>query len=217
MVIKIIRYCLGTLFLLLAIGTAVATAYVCRYADTAKPVVEDYGPGSPTDVLQSFFTCLETKDWEGAYSYLSNYSTLGLENEPDDAVSAMFWKVQQDAWHFQIADGYEMNGQNLTKRAVVTSVDLSPLVPQIHAQVQETLEKAVEDARLESDVYDDDGNYREELVYAALEDAVRDAVQDVSPYTYTRELTMRMSYLDGRWLVAADNELLTALTGGAVR
>ena len=217
MAIKIIRSIFGTLFLLAAIAGAAATVYLCRYADTARPVIEDSGPGSPTDVLRSFFTALEQKNWDKAYSYLSNYSTLGLENEPEDAISAMFWNVQRDAWRFQIAGGYEMDGQNLTKRATVTSVDLSPLAPIIHERVQEKLEQAVEEARLESDIYDDTGAYREDLVYAALEQAVAESIRDVSPYTYTRELTMRLSYADGRWLVAADNELLSALTGGAVR
>ena len=145
---KIIRSVFGSIFLLFAICAAAATGYLCVYADAAQPVVEDQGPGSPTDVLQSFFDSLEAKDWNRAYSYLSNYSTLGLENEPEDAVSAMFWNVQQEAWRFQIADGYEMNGQNLTKRATVTSVDLSPLAPQIHDRVQEILEEAVESARV---------------------------------------------------------------------
>lgn len=214
---KILRNVLGSVFLLLAVIGACATFFLCRYADTARPMIEDGVPGSPTDVLRSFFNALERKDWDRAYSYLSNYSTLGLEAEPEDAIGAMLWNVQQEAWRFQIAEGYEMNGQNLAKRATVTSVDLSPLAPKIHDLVQRKLEAAVEEARLESDVYDEDGNYKEALVYSALEQAVAEAIQDVSPYTYTRDLTIRMSYVDGQWLVNADNDLLSALTGGAVR
>ena len=214
--VRIIRLVLAAVFFCAALAVACVTVQVCIHAEAADPVIEDTGPGSPTETLESFLACLKAGDYPGAYGYLSNYSTLGLEAEHTDPVSALFWEKMRSSWEFTVAEGHEMEGLLLTKRITVRSLDFKPVVPLVHDRVQQLLEQDVEEARLKSDVYNDDGSYKEELVRAAMDVAVREAVADVSPYYVTRELTVKLSYQGGRWLIAADQELISALTGGAV-
>lgn len=208
------RKIVASLFTLLAIASAAATLYLCVFARQAVPYIED-GPDGPTAALESFFSQLEEKAFPRAYAYLSNYDSLGLENTPADPVAARLWAAQQDVWRFTVEDGYEMDGARLTKRAAADCLDGSAVMDRVGTLVQDKLAKAVEEARLKSEIYDENGAYREDLVRAALNTSLDEALSDLSPYIYTRGLLIRMEYLDGKWLIAADAELIGALTGVA--
>ena len=207
------RKIIASLFTLLALAAAASTLYLCAFAQQAVPYVED-GPEGPTAALESFFSLLEEKSFPLAYTYLSNYASLGLENTPEDPAAARLWTAQQDVWSFSVEDGYEMDGSYLTKRAAADCLDGRAVMDRVGALVQDKLAKAVEEARLKSEVYDKDGEYREELVRAALGSSLDELLSDPSPYIYTRSLVIRMEYVNGKWLVAADADLIAALTGG---
>ena len=207
------RKFVASLYTLLAFAAAVFTLYLCAFAQHAMPYIEE-GPEGPTAVLESFFSHLEEKDFPGAYVYLSNYASLGLENTPTDPTAARLWAARQEVWRFSVEDGYEMDGTHLTKRAAVDCLNERVIMDLVGARVQDKLAKAVEDARLKSEVYNEDGTYREELVHAALDASLEELLADLSPYIYTRSLVIRLENVDGKWLVAADADLISALTGG---
>lgn len=207
------RKVIASLFTLLALAAAAFTLYLCAFAQNAVPYIED-GPEGPTATLESFFSCLAEKDFPRAYTYLSNYSSLGLENTPSDPTAARLWAARQDVWSFSVQDGYEMDGTHLTKRASVDCLNEKAIMDLVGAPVQDKLAKAVEEARLKSEVYNEDGTYREELVHAALDASLDELLADLSPYVYTRDLVIRIENVDGKWLIAADADLIGALTGG---
>lgn len=204
---------IASLFTLLALTAAALTLYLCAYALQAVPYIED-GAEGPTAALESFFTKLEEKDFPGAYTYLSNYTGLGLENIPLDPVAARLWTARQGVWRFSVEDGYEMDGVHLAKRATVDCLDEKTVMDRVGARVQEKLEQAVEEARLKSEVYDGEGNYREDLVRASLDASLDELLADLSPYIYTRDLVIRLENVNGKWLIVADAALIDALTGG---
>lgn len=207
------RKVIASLFTLLALAAAAFTLYLCAFAQNAVPYIED-GPDGPTAALESFFSRLEEKDFPRAYSYLSNYSSLGLENTPTDLTAARLWAARQAVWSFSVGEGYEMDGIHLTKRATVDCLNEKAVMDLVGAPVQDKLAKAVKEARLKSEVYNEDGTYREELVRAALDASLDELLADLSPYVYTRDLVIRMENVDGKWLIAADADLIGALTGG---
>lgn len=206
------RKVIASLFTLLALAAAAFTLYLCTFAEQAVPYIED-GPEGPTTALKSFFSNLEEKDFPSAYAYLSNYASLGLENTPADPTAARLWAARQGIWRFSVEDGYEMDGVHLTKRAAADCLDEKAIMDRVGVLVQDRLAKAVEDARLKSEIYDGEGNYREELVRAALDASLDEVLADLSPYIYTRGLVIRLENVEGRWLVAADTDLIGTLSG----
>lgn len=208
------RKIIASLFTLLALAAASFTLYLCAFAQNAVPYIEE-GPEGPTAVLESFFAHLEQKDFPGAYAYLSNYASLGLENVPADQTAARLWSAHQEVWRFSVEDGYEMDGAHLTKHATVDCLNEKAVMALVGGLVQDKLAKAVEDARLKNEVYNEDGTYREELVHAALDTSLEELLTDLSPYIYTRSLVIHLENVDGKWLVTADADLINALTAGA--
>ena len=211
---QVYKRILAVLFFLLALVAAYQTIRMVRHAEDAKLQVDD---AAPTARLEAFFDALEARDYPAAYACLSNYGSLGLENTPDDPIAALLWEAEQDNWAFEVLPGHEMNGAELMKRVRITALDTAALTAPIGEKVQEKLAAVVENATTNEEVYDEDGNYRTELLEAALREAAAEAFADAAAHTVTREITVRLSYADGEWLIAADNQLLSALTSGAVR
>lgn len=208
---------IAALSLSLAAGLcALAVLLFFRAESMTVPVQESVGTAdSSGSVLEDFFACLSQRDRDGAAA-LTAEGFCPLP-DPTESRSVRLWTAQQTCWKFEVSPGYEEAGAMLGKRATVTAPDLNLAREQILSMVQSRLEQALDAAELKSEVYDDEGNYREELVFSCLEEVLAEISADLSPYCRTRELTVKLAYIDGEWRVKTDGELIAALTGGAVR
>ena len=213
----VIRKILGALLILAALAGAGFGVWVCSYASSAAPYIEDDGADGPSATLERFLACLEEKDFDGAYDLLYNYSTLGLEAPPTDALARMYWDAQLAAWDFAAAEGGEMQGTRMEKHISVRCLDLDAVSADVGVRVQEILAEKVENAYLKSDVYDDTGAYREDVAYEALYAATRETLADTDKYAYTQDCPVMLHFSGGRWLVEVGPAFISALTAGAVR
>ena len=91
------------------------------------------------------------------------------------------------------------------------------MAEEIGRRVQAILTEKVENAYLKSEVYDRDGNYREDIALQALTDATADVLSDTAPYAYTQECSVSLCFSDGKWLVEVSPAFISALTAGAAR
>ena len=205
---------IAALFLCLAAGLCALAGTLFLRAETMETPVTD-APEGPGAVLEEFFACLEAKDWEGAAALTADGAAP--VPTPTESRSALLWAAQQKCWRFEIAPGYEDSLGSLGRRVTVTAPDLGLIRESVLAFIQSGLEQTLEAATFKSEVYDEAGSYREELVFDFLEKALKETVGDLSPYCRTREMTVRLIWTDGKWRVKADGEIAAALTGGAVR
>ncbi len=208
------RKIIGALLICAALAAACFGVWVCSYALDAEPYIED-GEDGPSAVLEHFLDCLNRHDWDGAYADLYNYSSLGLESPPEDALSRMYWDAQLAAMEVTAAEGSEMSGMRMIRRVTVRSLDLDAISEEVGTQVQAILEEKVENAYLKSDVYDETGAYREEIALDALHEATRRVLSDTGPYRETCECTLILHFEAGRWRVEVSPAFISALTGGA--
>ena len=200
---------------LLCVCIAAFTIGLCTFAVLATPPAEEF-VGDPEGRLQSFFQSIKAEQWDTAYGYLYSYTGLGLEQAPEDEMSALFWEAQKAAWDFQLHTGLERDGIYLKKQVTVGALDMAAMRAAIAARVQVLLAEAVENAKFKSDVYDDSGDYRPEVTAAALRQAETEVLREADQFRVSRALTVAMRYFDGDWYVDSAEELVTALTSGAV-
>lgn len=202
---------------IMSIIVVALTLWLCSYASGTGMKLDDRKANEAGETLAQFFDCLKAEQWDEAYGCLYNYSTLGLETEPEDELGARFWEAQKQVWDFRISDDWTLDGTDIRRQVTVRGLNMDAIRADISTGVQALLEEAVETARLKSDVYDENGEYREEVAVAALNQAAGDVLGHISDYTADRELTVDMRLRDGAWRVCAGKELLSALTSGAVR
>ena len=212
----VIRDALASLLLAAALVTAAAAVLLCLRA-RALPLYIPAGVDEPAAVIDRFFSALRREDFEAAYACLSDGASLGLESVPEDGAGARLWLAQRGAWDYEIADGYGLSGTGLTRRVTVTAPDFSGAGAQLREYVQARLEAEMEAAVFGSEVLDESGGYREELVMAALDEAIDALAADPSACLRRLSLTVHLEYANGEWKLVPRASLITALTGGAVR
>ncbi len=212
----VIRKIIAGILILAGLCAACFGLQVCVHAMKAEPYIED-GEDGPTATLDRFLERMNARDWEGAYGYLYNYSSLGLETPPTDPMSRQYWDARMDALEIRKAEGGETHGMRFDRNVTVRCLDFDAIAEEIGRRVQAILTEKVENAYLKSEVYDRDGNYREDIALQALTDATADVLSDTAPYAYTQECSVSLCFSDGKWLVEVSPAFISALTAGAAR
>ena len=92
-------------------------------------------------------------------------------------------------------------------------MDVTSVTAVLKDRSQALLEQRVEEAEDLEDVYDENLQYREDFVMDVLYDAAVMALKEDAK-TITAELTLNLSYQNEQWWIAADRELLDAISGG---
>lgn len=208
------RKLLSVLFGLVALALAGLAVSLCVYAGNHQAVIPD-GEGGPTETLSHFLGCLQTGDWAGAESLMDGGS-LGLAESPDTEINTMFWEEQRQSWDFQIEEGYTLVGAEVQKTVQVSGMAPEDMAVPLQTQVQEILRLRTEEARLASEVYDENGAFRDEVAYQALTDAATMLLTDSASYCRRQNVTVRLRYDKalGQWRILPSEELLRAMTGG---
>ena len=199
-------------------GAAILAAAVCAAAVFLFFRAGELPVGAgeePARILEECFARLESGDRDGAAELIAGDGDL--VPEPEDYRAAMLWNAQRAAWQLEVLPEYGQIGPDLARRAAVTAPDLRPLRDEILAGVQSRLEAALDAATLKSEIYDDTGAYRSEVVFSCLDETLEELSRDLGPYGKRQEVTVRLAFEDGQWRAVAEGELISALTGGAIR
>lgn len=185
---------------LCAVGVSAGTIY-------AKP------DGDPGAVADEFLNALTKGNYTEAYSYLRDYSSLGLENEPQTEVG----KVVYEALHRSY--GYKINGacvvEKLEGRQNIsfTYLDLAKTHDDITAMTMTKLAEIVKELP-QNQIYDSNSQYKPEVANEAYLRAVKAVMENEAQYYTTVDMTLDLVYSGGRWQVLANSALLKALNGG---
>ena len=93
----------------------------------------------------------------------------------------------------------------------IAALDVETLAAPLNAAVNASLAEAVEDARVASEVYDEDWQFRGELVRRAFSESLAALDPALVPGRRTTPLTARLSYAKGVWTLDNSAELAAAL------
>ena len=200
--------------LLAAIGLIAAAAAIFlsgKFVD-AKPMLL-----TPPDVARGKVIMLMNAVAEGNYEEASQaiYGTpdLGVDREAGDEVGVMIWDAFEGSVTYELVGDCYTTDQGLAQNVTLTCLDVTSVTANLKERSQKLLEKRVAEAVDMSEIYDDNNDYREDFVMDVLHDAVRDALEEDAKMM-TVDLTVKLSYQDGKWWVVADEALYNAISGG---
>lgn len=98
----------------------------------------------------------------------------------------------------------------------ITTLDISSVTGALTEHAHALLTARVEGAEEMTELYDEENNFREELVSEVLQEAVVQALAE-DAQTVTYDVTLNLIYRDGQWWVVPDQALLDAISGGVAR
>lgn len=209
---KATKYIASLLLAAVGLFAAAVAVHLCTQFVDAKPMLL-----TPPDVARSKVIMLMNAVSEGDYEEASQaiYGTpsLGVDREAADEVGVMIWEAFRGSITYELKGDCYTTEQGLAQNVVISCMDVTSVTENLKERSQSLLEQRVTEAVDVSEIYDENNEYREEFVMEVLRDAVEDALEE-DARSMTMELTVNLSYQDGKWWVVADEALLDAISGG---
>lgn len=209
---KIIRTFLAVLLFMAALCSAALAVTICRKGPATETVFLTE-PADPRLTAESFFGAVCAGRYGDAYAFLSGSSDLGLQNEPRDESERLLYDALRESYAVSLDGDAVRTGTAAELEAEFTCLDVPALMGGIHEDVNARLAKAVENAKYAEDVYNGDGSYKDEVVYAAYLQALKARLIKPERYYATVRLTVTMEYRDRAWHIVPDKAMMDALAG----
>lgn len=201
-------------FAVLAICAALLTAYLgFAYKDAAPILLEKNYLAQSQAVAMMNALC--KGDFDGASQRILGQPQLGLDREPADDVGRILWDAYVESFSYELDGDCYSTGSGLAQKVKLTCLDLDSATAGLHEATVKLLEERVENAEDYDLIYDENDQYREEFLMAAVRDSAAALLKTAG--TKTLELTLNLCYQEGQWWVMADNGLLDAISGGTLK
>lgn len=200
-------------FALLAAVFTVAAAVLAFRFRNASPVLLSASP-EPAQRAEELMEALCSGNFDGAEAVLYGNPDLGADRAPEDPVSAMIWNAYVESLDYRLEGDCYASDSGLAQDVKLIHMDLPSVTEQLGSRTKELLSRRLEEAEDVSEIYDENNEYRSELVQEALLEAAAQALEEDARYAY-KNITLQLVYSQGQWWVAADEALLKTVAGTA--
>ena len=212
---KILSGILAAIFALLGIATTAMGIYVSFQSIGASPVLLET-PEAAIQQIGLMLDKVQQGDYNGAGAMMQGSPDLGVDREASDEVGVLIWEAFVDSFTYEIVGECYATDSGVAQDLRITCLEISSVTASLRERSQSKLEELLASAEDISDVYDENNNYREDVVMAVLYEAAQDALaQDAQTVTY--EVTVNLVHDEDRWWIIPDDALLKAISGGILK
>ena len=167
----------------------------------------------PQEAVTKFFDYICAEDYASADTLLKNYELVGSAGQPEGEVAQKLHAALIDSLSCTLNGDCEISGNTAVQKVTITYFDLASLSERLNAITAEKMDALVNEMN-DSELYDENGSYREEVVMQVLSDAVDSVLEAPQQYYVSKNLSINLSYESSEWLISADDELFECLLGG---
>ena len=209
---NMIKKILSVIFVLIGIVAAVVAVNMGLTNRNADPVLLAT-PEAASQQVTGLMEAVCSGDFATACTYLQGQPGLGVDREATDEVGILIWEAFCDSMSYELVGECYATEAGLSQNVTLTCLDVTSVTAVLKERSQALLEQRVDEAENLEDVYDENLQYREDFVMDVLYDAAVMALEKDAKIM-TTELTLNLSFQNEQWWIAADRELLDAISGG---
>jgi len=181
----------------------------------AKPVLLTDPEAARTQITQTM-DALSRGDYETASGNLYGTPDLGMGRVASEPVGELIWNAFVESFAYELSGECYTTDTGLAQNVVIRGMDIGSVTAVLGERSQALLEARVEQAKDPSELYDENNNFREDLVMDVLYEAAQQALtQDAQEKTW--EITVNLVYENGQWWVQPEAALLEAISGGILK
>ena len=169
-------------------------------------------PQGAVSAGEAFAQALNEGDLEAAAQRMYGQPDLGVTGMPEDAETAAVWNAFVDSISFEYTGQWQVADQGLSRKATITTMEIASVLEKLPELAQALVNQKIASAAELTEVYDESGRFREELVESILQQALQQCISQ-NGQSATREVTVKFVNRDGAWWVVPDQALLHALSG----
>lgn len=197
---------------LLGIAIAVFTVKLGVWALDAEPQLVQV-PASAQARAEALMEAVCSGDFAAAQEMLQGKPSLGADRSAGDTAGELVWEAFVDSLSYEFTGECYATDSGIAWGARVTALDITSVTQVLRDRSQELLAQRVEEAEDITDIYDENNDYREEIVMEVLLDSIAIALEQDARYI-TKDITLKLVYQQGQWWVVPESELLEAISGG---
>lgn len=207
-----IKKLLSVFFVIVGVAAAAAAVYLGLGNKDADPTLL-VPPEEAQQQVVALMDAVCQGNFDEASTYLQGQPSLGVDREPTDEVGVLIWDAFCGSMNYELVGECYATEDGLAQNISFSCMDVTSVTDVLRDRSQAMLQQRVEEAEDLSEVYDDDLQYREDVVMEVLHDAAELAIQEDAE-TITTDLTLKLSFQNEQWWIIADRELLDAISGG---
>lgn len=198
-------------FTVIGICFAAGVIYIAGVFPSKSPILLGH-PQDAQDNVVSMMDCLCAGDFSGASQYILGNPDFGTENQPKDAVGLLIWNAYIDNMSYELVGTCYATEAGLAQKIRFTYLDVADIIASIKETSEQMLENRVENAEDISDIYNEDLEYREDVVMEILQSAASSVIEHYSQ-TETAEIVVTLQNQGGQWRVVSDIAFMDAIFG----
>lgn len=202
-------------FAILGLAAAAAGILLALGNRNAQPVLMT-APDAATEKITQTLDAVCRGDYTAAQENLYGRTDLGLDRAASDPVGQLIWEAFAGSMSYELDGSCNTTASGLAQNVVIRGLDIESVTAGLGERTRALLEKRVEEATDPSELYDENHDFREELVLEVLYEAAQQALeQDAREKTW--EVTVNLLYENGQWWLMGESGLLEAISGGIVK
>lgn len=171
--------------------------------------------GDPQGTVASFFKSIQEGNYPEAYQCLSNYSSLGLENQPASEEGRMLYDALRASYEYTLRGECEKNKLTAKQNVALRYLSVPSVMEAVERKVDIVLAEVVE-SRTRNQLFDEEGNYLQSVKDEVYRRALSDVLSSSELYYTSKDLQITLEYSDGIWQMTAEHDLISALAGGTL-
>lgn len=121
------------------------------------------------------------------------------EPMPETPAGQMLYEALQKHWRASLSEGVQWEKRNAARELTVRSLDRKLLADGLDRELYQALERRVAAAVRGSEIYDENQQYRPEVLQAAFEEVLSARLQEAEPYYENRVTTLYFRYENRHW------------------
>ena len=209
---KILAWVVTVALLLTGIGAGALAIHISLRYPSEKPILLEQ-PEEAIGRVSAMMDAICEGDYDTASTYFLGMPSLGDADAPENILGAMLWDAFLGSTEYELTGECYPTDTGLAQDVSFTYLDTASVTANLRERAQTLLNQRVEEAEDVSEIYDENNEFREEIVMEALQEALQAALAEDAKTT-TVTLTVNLKNQNGQWWVVADNALLDAFAGG---
>lgn len=211
---QILPRVLSGLFAVLGLTAAALGIWLGLGSVDAAPVLLREPEAVPERVEQ-MLELVSAGDYNGAGKLMQGQPDFGADREAADEAGRILWDAFVSGFSYRLEGECYATDSGVAQDVVITRLEPDSVTAGLRDRIRSVLEKRLETAEDVSEVYDENNNFREEVVAEALLEALKEAIREDASYTGVT-VTVTLVWRDGSWWIVPEEGLIRAITGGIV-
>ena len=152
-------------------------------------------------------------DFPAVEQLLLGNPSLGVDRDPQDTASALVWNAFIGSFSYELSGDCYATDTGVAQDVTLTYLDIPSVTANLAQRSEKHLARLQKQASHISEIYDENGNFRADVVQQVLNTVVQEAIREDAAYTSTT-FTLQLVKRDDQWYIISNSDFIRAISGG---